>query len=36
MSLGAIFVMIFSIVLLWGGLAYFILRAFKSRSNKKQ
>ncbi|WP_396232313.1 MetS family NSS transporter small subunit [Fredinandcohnia sp. QZ13] len=36
MTLGAILMMTFSIVFLWGGLDYFIMRAFKSRSNNKQ
>ncbi|SDJ14651.1 methionine/alanine import family NSS transporter small subunit [Alteribacillus bidgolensis] len=35
MSMDAIVVMIFSMVLIWGGLGYFILRAFKSRSKDK-
>ncbi|WP_313427956.1 MetS family NSS transporter small subunit [Siminovitchia terrae] len=35
MSMDAIVVMIFSIVLLWGGLGYFIFRFVKNRKFKK-
>lgn len=35
MSMDAIVVMIFSIVLLWGGLGYFIFRVLKKRKFKK-
>jgi hypothetical protein len=34
MSMDAIVVMIFSMVLLWGGLSCFIFRAFRSRSSE--